>query len=582
MKKLIALLLLLAMVTLVFASCGKDKESVATTATEPAATTADATTAAAGTTAEETTAVATTVEETTVDPYLEVQEISAANRTFRIQLSAWGDAEKVSKNDKYVAGPDTITEGMTPMIECMVYERNHEANDRLGTSVSYVYWNDLQWGSQRGRIDTLVQGNDPDAPDLFVDMIYDLGNAALNSDFKDIWSIPGSFFDFEADGWMNEWMSSLSLTHDRAYVLAGDYFLDVLRAMGVLPFNVTMMDANANTLAPALLGEPLSQGEDLSARFFDFVELGNWTWDALGKLSEAIWLDVDNDGQDSIADRLGFLGSGRTNMSSSLYLYSNSEDLFVEDKCKEAGVNYGKDWIYYPESSGVLGGIFNAIEALFSGKGTMAPDFPNDGATPENPGLAYHWIKFGQGETLFAGCCVLGALEDDAFQQMSDLYSVVPIPKVNVSGSYNTVIHNVGDAGAINVNTTPDKARALSAFLQYCTENSGEIRQEFLEIVTKYKTTTYNQGTDRMLDIVYNSVVNGRDKSIEDVMGTDGTCKPLRWHVLLKDGNQYTHDASYLTTKYESAISAKQSYLNNRLALWYTLPKVEPEAPAAD
>ena len=586
MKRVIAFLLLLVMTALVFVSCGKTKDADATTAKETAAaTTAKATTA--GETAGETTVAATTtVPETTVDPFIavgeEVKALSAANRNIKIQLSAFGNAEKVSKNDKYVAGPDSVEEGVTPEIQVMIYERNRAANELLGTTVSYSYWSDLGWDAQWGRIETLVKGLDPDSPDVFVDMIFDLGVATTKGLFKDLYSLPGSYFDFGADGWMDEWMDSMSLTGDRAYIMAGDYFLDVMRAMGVLPFNMTMMDANAEALASAILpaGESLAQGEELSARFFDFVEEGNWTWDTLTKLSAAIWKDEDGDHQDSIGDRLGFLGSGRTNMSSSLYLYSNGADLFdVVEKIEDPTSEYnGKRWIYYPDDPGVLGDMFDAIFALFDGKGTMAPNFPNEGATALEPGLAYHWIKFGQGETLFAGCCVLGALEDDAFQQMTDLYSVVPIPKLNASGGYNTVIHNVGDAGAINVNTNPDKAKAISAFLQYCTVHSGDIREEFLQIVTKYRTTVYNQGTDRMFNLIYSRIVDGRDKSIEDMMRKGNGTTNYRWHVLLMQGNEYTHDSSFLATQYAAAKTAKQAYLDDLLALWYTLPKVEPAA----
>ena len=577
MKRLLAFLLLLVMTALVFTSCGKDKKTDATTATAANVATDTATD----------TADATTAEPTTADPYVDVQQIPAADRSLKIQLSAFGNAEKTSKNDKYVAGPDAIVEGTTPSIEKMIYHRNAEANERLGTTVSYDYWNDLGWDAQWGRIETLVSGHDPSAPDLFVDMIFDLGVAATKGYFKDVWSIPGSYFDFDAQGWMGEWMASMSLSGDRAYILAGDFFLDVLRAMGVLPFNMTMMDANGNVLAPAILAEDETLGTDetLSARFFDYVETKKWTWDTLTKLSAAIWQDNDGDGQDSIQDRLGFLGTGRTNMSSSLYLYSNSDDLFrVVDAIEDPTSPYnGKRWIYYPESSGVLGDIFDAIKKLFDGEGTMAPNFPNEGADEHNPGLAYHWIKFGQGETLFAGACVLGALEDEAFQQMENLYSVVPIPKLTVEANYNTVIHNVGDAGAINVNTNPDKAKALSAYLQYCTEHSGEIRREFLEIVTKYRTTTYNQGTDRMLSIIYDRVVNGRDKSIEDIMRKGNkTTSDNRWHVLIMEGNEFSHDSSFLASKYAAAVSAKQAYLDECLTTWYTLPKVEGTTPAAD
>ena len=171
---------------------------------------------------------------------------------------------------------------------------------------------------------------------------------------------------------------------------------------------------------------------------------------------------------------------------------------------------------------------------------------------------------------LTAGTVVLGALEDEAFQQMTDLFTVVPLPKISEDKHYNTPIHTIGDAGAINVNSRPDQARAISAFLQYNCEHSAEIRREFLEIVMKYKTTTYNQGTDRMLDIIYDSVITGRDKMIEDCVGGDN-----RFIIIMRKGNCEV-TSSGLATQYESAITLKQTMLNSILRTWYSLPKVEP------
>ena len=633
MKRIVCLLLVLAMLTVAFASCGKKKgdsategattpaatEAATTPATEPAteAATTPATEPVTDAATEPATEAATTpatdpatepVTEAATEPATEpateaatepvtepatdaeteppttaspehwetvgatVKALSESNRSFRFEMSEYGNAEKISKNDQFVAGPDSVELEVTPEIQVLVYNRNLAANELLGTSIEYVYW-DYEWGSAAGQIDTVVQGNDPEAPDVFINMIFDLGKSTLNGDFKDVWTIPGSFFDFEARGWMKSWMESMSLTGDRAYTLAGDYFLDVLRAMGVVPFNMTMMNDNAAELATAILGEGGElDDEDLTTYFFDLVEDGGWTWELLGKLCAAIWVDSDEDGQNSIGDRLGFLASGRTNYSSSFFVYANTEKLFetyvIEDP---EDPRDGKTWIRYAEMGG-LGDIFDALKDLFAGRGALAPNNPNEGNTADNPGLSYHWIKFGKGEVLFAGACVLGALEDDAFQTMEDRYSVVPVPKVDAEKDYNTVIHNVGDAGAINVRTNPAKTKAISAYLQYCTEHSAEVREEFLEIVTKYKTTSYDQGTDRMLDLIYENVVNGRDKSIEDIMQTDSTCKPLRWHVLVMANNSFTHGSDDLSSQYESAIEAKQAYLDEKLETWYTLP----------
>ena len=544
MKRLIVCLLLLAILAFALVSCGKKK---------PAAT------------EEPTAATGTTDKWEALSP--EVRAFPSDTRTLRIELSDFENAEKDSKNDLYVAGPDENALSGADTIGKMVYERNSNAKRLLGVTVEYTYW-DYAWESQGPKIVEVVQGADPSMPDLFVNMIYDLGNATLQGVLKDVWSIPGSYFDFEADGWMDEWMKSMSLTGDRAYILAGDYFLDIVRAFGVLPFNATLMDKNGSKLAPALLDTSLGENETMSQRFFDFVERGDWTWEALGKLCEAIWVDKGTAGQNDIYDTLGILGNAQTGMTTSFYLYSANEPLFESKKNGD-----GKDWIYYAEDSTALGGIFNAVANVFKGNGALATNASADnGATAENPSTAYHWVKFGQGETLFAGACAMGAIELDAFQEMRDLFSVVPLPKVSADKKYNTIIHNIGDAGAICVNTAPDKAKVISAFLQYCTEHSGDIREHFQEVVMKYKNTVYNQGTDRMLDLIYDSVVNGRDKSIEDLMRGDNTCKGLQWHNFMKKEGRLDHDASYIASEYKSARDTKQAYLDSILNTWYGLP----------
>ncbi|MBR5044761.1 MAG: hypothetical protein IKX66_05370, partial [Clostridia bacterium] len=357
MKKPIALLLILAMLTFALASCGKKKTAPETDATAPNTT------------------EATTDKWEALSPELQAFPVDA--RCLRIELSDFENAEKDSKNDLYVAGPDEDHLDGVSTIERMVYTRNSDAMRLLGVSVDYIYWNQFGWEAQAPEIVRLVKANSADTPDLFVNMIYDLGNATLQGCFKDIWSIPGSYFDFTADGWMNDWMKSMSLTGDRAYILAGDYFLDIVRAFGVLPFNTTLMDNNGAKLAQALLGTGLGESETMSQRFFDYVEAGNWTWTSLGQLCEAVWVDKGTSGQNDIYDTLGILGNAQTGMTTSFYLYSANEPLFETRKNSD-----GKDWIYYAEESTALGGIFDAVANVFKGNGALATSASADnGAT---------------------------------------------------------------------------------------------------------------------------------------------------------------------------------------------------------
>ena len=571
MKRIVSLCLLLCVVFSVFAlaSCGGKAPDEATAAPETEATSPEDET-------DPTTAAVTTDKWEALAP--KITMLSERDRSLKIECSEFKTAEKASKNDIYLKGPDEIVDGVTPLIQQMVYDRNRAADELLQTTVEYVFW-DIIYGEQKDQIDLVVKGNAADAPDLFVNMIYDLGLEILRGTFKDIRSIPGSFFDFSAKGWLTTWMDNMSLTGDRAYILGSDYFLDVFRAMTVLPFNMTMMDLNAAKLAPAVIGEdedPLGEGEALTTRFFDLVEEGRWTWDVLGKLCEASWVDTDGNGSDSIYDTLGIIATEYGGQSAGSFIYSCGEELTVEYRITDPDSPYfGQQWIKYADTSEGLNKIFDAVKAVFDGPGSMSTNQPPEKNTPEQPGAAYFLTKFAARELLFAGVCQLSALEDDVFQQMEDLYSVVPCPKADEKNAYNSVIYNDADAGAINVNIGPRKAKTLTAYLQYCTENSPAIRTQFLQIVTKYTTTVYNQGTDRMLDIIYDGILWGRDKAVEDLFGE--ILRGSRWHALMKS-NHFTVGADFITQQYESLRAVKQRQLDKDLEKWYTLPKVETNA----
>ena len=503
----------------------------------------------------------------------EVSAFAEEDRKIRIQYDmSTNNGEKVATNDKYIQGPDAIS-NETAKIDQKVYHRNKDARELLGLTIEYDYWNgtDVTWGKQARKIRELVEANDSTAPDLFIDMLYDLNNAMTSLGvFKDVKSLPGSYFDFSTDGWMKEWMDSLSFTGDRAYILGSDYFLDILRAMGVLPFNMDLMDANASKLAPALFNESLAAGETMSQRFFDFVEDEKWTWDALGKLCEAVHVDRGTVGQNDFDDVLGILVDKYSGLQSSLIVYSTGVPLIEVAPIEDPSSEYnGKNWAnYYPDSS-LLGDIFDAVSGVFKGNGAFVTSFTPD----SGKGFADHYAKFAENTLLFAGPAVLAALEDDEFQQMEYTWSVVPLPKTSVDKEYNTMIHNIADAGAINVRTTAGKARALSAYLQYCTEHSADIKEEFLQTVTKYKTTTYNQGTDRMLDLIYDHIITGRDKALEDAAEKTSGKTSSAW---MKE-QKFVGDSSFVVTAYQSYLSEKQAKLDDVYKKWYTLPTAATE-----
>ena len=69
---------------------------------------------------------------------------------------------------------------------------------------------------------------------------------------------------------VNDWMNSVTLSQHKMYILASDYFIDLVRAFYVVPVNVTMLEELSTDLpkTPTAFAEMVSQTEscDLSAR----------------------------------------------------------------------------------------------------------------------------------------------------------------------------------------------------------------------------------------------------------------------------------------------------------------------------
>ena len=94
--------------------------------------------------------------------------------------------------------------------------------------------------------------------------------------------------------------------------------------------------------------------------------------------------------------------------------------------------------------------------------------------------------------------------------------------------------------------------------------------------MTKYKTTTYNQGTDRMLNVIYDNLITGRDMALEF---TAEQTSDRRTVSILK-GQGYVGDSAFLAAAYQSNLSQKQANLDNVLTKWYALPTGATETPA--
>ncbi len=570
MKKLLSAVLLLIMLAALLVSCGGSKE----------------------TTPKKTTPPVTTPEPTTPDPVesmwqsikTDLEAADASLRNFKFQLTDFSEGAYQMKCEEYMQGPDTLQHARTE-IDQLVFERNDAAKQALGIgTITYVYTTEA-WNQQAKVIKAQTDdASNPNAADMFVYTMHDMVTSCFNSSFRDLASIEGSYFDWEADGWHSSIMSDMSFDREKIYVMASDYFNELWRNMMLLPFNMTMVDGAVDELGPILLpaGETLKQGETLSDYLFALVQEGKWTWDVLAQMCDAIYLDQGIIGEEDAADRMGiYLDQYMGGMAASA-LYSTAIECLTDGVGKEGTALEGKLVPTYPSTGEAINEVFIAIGSLLNGDGAWSFSSANgiDSTT---------W--FGQGLGMTPGMLRLGELEHEDLQAMNDTFSVVPVPLLEEGtvDDYNTYVHNTAALGAFNINSP--KFLAMSAYIQYVSENSDAVKDEYLQIVMKFKTTSFNLGTSDMLDLIYSNIDSVREMILDSILRSrkSGTTLQevgdVRWHMLLcKDF--YTLPCSVANggggflDRYESFCSAKQTAMDELMVEWYNLPTAPSATPA--
>ena len=145
----------------------------------------------------------------------------------------------------YLQGPDSVS---TDEVLKKVVSRNAKVENDLHIKVEYMPTN-LTYDKVLEDIQLKVQGSSTDAPDLYNNDMYGLNRAIIPGylmNLKNPTDANGeevaSYFDFNYDGWNLEFMEGATFDSAKTYILAGDYYLDMIRMAWVLYINKTMFN----------------------------------------------------------------------------------------------------------------------------------------------------------------------------------------------------------------------------------------------------------------------------------------------------------------------------------------------------
>ena len=523
-------------------------------------------------------------------------------------------------------------------IDQWVKDRNDAALRETNVTVTYQYYPEgaaNAWGQNIDIIDAEVNSNDKSRPDMYCNFVYDMVAVSLKGSFANLLStsMPGTtdesagknYFEFAddlnledtGDGFMLTYMRSLTLSKFKMYCLSSDYFTDMVRAFLVVPVNIALIESLTAT------GEydyETGKGDFLADRVDDFNADGStkenytindfyqlvndmeWNYENLANFSSAIFREgSEGDSEQDLRDTIGFaLGTG-SGLPASGMLYTTSITIinrvydpdkgdytYSYPKMKQVGEGSGVSFVGEGGTHDELVAFCDSLSALFDADGVIAvaPGATHGFADTDLKAIR---ARFATNNVLFGGVICLGSLEYDEYKEMNAAggsgYGIVPVPLYRTNyvdeltgevkvDNYLTQIHNIGRIGAISRKT--EKFAQCSAYLNYQSTHSTDILNEYYDFKLQYDVVgTGVKGNVQMLKYIRKNVRSSFDKAFEDALGryyvaTDGDSMKRQWHTMLKDNNyQLSNMASY----YDMYTPTKAAKLYNlEYSIYPTLP----------
>lgn len=433
-------------------------------------------------------------------------------------------------------------------VDDMIATRNAKAKLATKTEIVYDYWEESgsvhTWSKDIAEIVELTKtAASTAAPDMYCTYVYDMVGAMLQGCFCNILAdLRGTnYFRFlekdynpkvDDEGYMYEYMTSVTLSANKMYLIASDYFTDLIRAFFVVPVNMKLLTENAT----AVTGDQDKDGDSDFDDLVEIVERGEWNYELLMKYCEAVVQENTQTGKVDLGGRVGFALDGYSGLASSGMVYTTN--IIIINRVGDDLTDYKYS---YPETNPELVTFAENIADLASTRGVYV--------VPSNKqGLNNIRDAFATNHVLFGGVVCVGSLEDDVYQNMRDQdgFGVVPVPlyrtvnpETDEPDEYLTQIHNVGRAGAIAKNTT--KFDVCTAYLNYLSLNSTDILNEYYDWTLSMGAaagTSSANGNVKMLQYIRSHVRSSFDKVFEDALGiySSELASSDLWHKVIQSG----------------------------------------------
>ena len=389
---LLALLMLLSTAA-VFASCGETQE-------DPTVDTKN---------------TSANSEADTIEEDHRFDDVNYNGRAFRIYTSTNISTMGKGNSNFLIEGTGETDGGL---VNDAVLERNIQVEELLGVELEFTQA-DLNYSQVAADIRKYTQGG-VDEFDLVINDIYAYAELLIEGNFRNVLD-EDCVFDFERPYWYKDYMDDLRLMDGYQYVLAGDYFIDILRDAHLLLLNKQIYLDHYNRSADEI---------------YDVVTNFEWTYEKMNEIITDMYTDKNLNGAKDKGDQFGFMepefwgGSIPFSVSGNPTFISRDEDGYPTVVLHEG----------------------DRANQLANAMGTL---FNNDSASVGLTLDADLLTAFTQDECLIVGYQRLGSLENTILRQMEGDAAVLPYPMLFASDKkYTTSAHDTTEMGAILATST--------------------------------------------------------------------------------------------------------------------------------
>ena len=390
--------------------------------------------------------------------------IDYKDREFRIYTSNLSNGTMDSSN-YLIEGTGEMGGGL---VSDAVFTRNITVEDLLGVKLVFTQC-ELNYGAISGDIRKYTQSGD-DEFDLVINDNYDYGPLVIEGNFRNTLD-DECVFDFDRNYWYKDYMADLRFVDGYQHLLAGDFFIDVLRTAHLMVVNKELYRNYHNSSADEL---------------YDVVSNYEWTYDKLCSLITGIYVDRNQNGAKDVGDQFGYMDKDFWGASIPLSTSGTTNFISRDEE--------GSPYLTLHE-----GDRANQLATAIS-------NLLNHEDTCMNVGDVLD--RFIRGETLVAtGAISLGSLESESLRQMESDAAVLPYPMLFESDKkYTTATHDTTELGGILV-TSKDMVFISTVTEVLCRETANILIPKYYKECLQVQCVD-DEKAAAMIDIIHDNFDN--------------------------------------------------------------------------